>query len=54
MNQQEFEQYFRAADNKLHDFYRNSLYRMGEHPMLFWGLLVFATVGVVKVLLWAF
>ena len=52
MNRDDFEQLYRSADNKLYEFYRAVLYRMGEHPSIFWCLVAFAVVGVVTVARW--
>ena len=52
MNKDELKQLFRSADNKLYEFYRTILYRMGEHPSIFWTLFAFAVVGVGTVLWW--
>jgi len=51
MDRQEFKELFESADGKLYGFYRNCLYHMQEHPMLFWILLAFALWGAVS-LLW--
>ncbi len=47
MNQQDFEQLFRSWDNRIYDYYRLWLYRMQEHPILFWAMFLLAIKGLV-------
>lgn len=53
MNREELKEYAKKADELLYGFYARSVYRMGEHPALFWAGFFLAVVGGGALIVWA-